>query len=143
MASATPPDDPQSADTSDTSPRWRVTLWAMVSVQLIMSLSFTILSPIMPLFLPQVGVTSIVELDLWSGGLAAVTSFIAAFAAPIWGRLSDKHGRKPMVLRASAAIGILTAVAAAPAWRRRAAALATRSRRWRAGYSSRGCHRDR
>ncbi len=80
----------------------------MVSVQLIMSLSFTILSPVMPLFLPQVGVHGIVALDLWSGGLAAVTSFIAAFAAPIWGRMSDRYGRKPMVLRASACIGILT-----------------------------------
>ncbi len=103
MASAPAPDDDP-----DISPRWRITLVAMVSVQLIMSLSFTILSPIMPLFLPQVGVTTIVELDLWSGGLAAITSFIAAFAAPIWGRMSDKYGRKPMVLRASAAIGILT-----------------------------------
>jgi DHA1 family multidrug resistance protein-like MFS transporter len=108
MASPPPPDPPSPDDNADISPRWRITLWAMVSVQLIMSFSFTILSPIMPLFLPEVGVTSIVELDLWSGGLAAVTSFIAAFAAPIWGRMSDKYGRKPMVLRASAAIGILT-----------------------------------
>ena len=90
------------------SPNWRVTLWAMVTVQLIMSLSFTILSPIMPLFLPELGVTSVTALDLWSGALASVTSFIAAFAAPIWGRLSDRYGRKPMVLRAAAAIGVLT-----------------------------------
>ncbi len=90
------------------SPNWRVTLWAMVSVQLIMSLSFTILSPIMPLFLPEVGVTSITALDLWSGGLASVTSFIAAFAAPIWGRMSDIYGRKPMVLRAAFSIGVIT-----------------------------------
>ena len=93
---------------SGVSPQWRVTLWAMVTVQLIMSLSFTILSPILPLFLPEVGVTSITAIDLWSGSLASVTSFIAAFAAPIWGRLSDRYGRKPMVLRAAAAIGILT-----------------------------------
>jgi DHA1 family multidrug resistance protein-like MFS transporter len=90
------------------SPRWRVTLWAIVTVQLIMSLSFSILSPIMPLFLPELGVTSITGIDLWSGALASVTSFIAAFAAPVWGRLSDKYGRKPMVLRAAASIGILT-----------------------------------
>ncbi len=90
------------------SPRWRVTLWAIVAVQLIMSLSFSILSPIMPLFLPELGVTTITGIDLWAGALASVTSFVAAFAAPVWGRLSDKYGRKPMVLRASASIGILT-----------------------------------
>ena len=91
-------------------PTWRVTLWAMVTVQLVMSLSFSIISPIMPLFLPEVGVTSIVAIDLWSGALASVTSFIAAFASPVWGRLSDRTGRKPMVLRAAAAIGIITIV---------------------------------
>jgi len=90
------------------SPRWRVTLWAIVTVQLIMSLSFSILSPIMPLYLPELGVTTVTGIDLWAGALASVTSFIAAFAAPVWGRLSDKYGRKPMVLRASAGIGILT-----------------------------------
>jgi DHA1 family multidrug resistance protein-like MFS transporter len=99
-----PADDIDSA----ISPRWRVTLWAMVSVQTVMSFSFSILSPIMPLFLPQVGVTSITDIDLWAGGLSSVTSFIAAFAAPVWGRLSDRYGRKPMVLRASASIGLLT-----------------------------------
>ncbi len=92
------------------SPTWRVTLWAMVTVQLVMSLSFSIISPIMPLFLPEVGVTSIVAIDLWSGALASITSFIAAFASPIWGRLSDRTGRKPMVLRAAAAIGFITIV---------------------------------
>lgn len=96
------------AEEDGISPRWRVTLWAIVTVQLIMSLSFSILSPIMPLFLPQLGVTTITGIDLWAGALASITSFIAAFAAPVWGRLSDRYGRKPMVLRASASIGVLT-----------------------------------
>ena len=33
-------------------PRWRVTLWSMVAVQFIMSISFSIVGPIMPLYLP-------------------------------------------------------------------------------------------
>lgn len=100
--------EPLPDDDADLSPRWRVTLWAMVSVQLVMSFSFSILSPIMPLFLPEVGVRTITEIDLWAGALASTTSFIAAFAAPVWGRLSDRYGRKPMVLRASVSIGVLT-----------------------------------
>ncbi len=101
--------DPHAAEEeAGISPRWRVTLWAIVTVQLIMSLSFSILSPIMPLYLPELGVTTITGIDLWAGALASVTSFIAAFAAPVWGRLSDRYGRKPMVLRASASIGVLT-----------------------------------
>ena len=99
---------PAASEEEGYSPRWRVTLWAMVSVQLVMSLSFSILSPIMPLFLPVLGVREVASIDLWAGLLASVTSFIAAFAAPVWGRLSDRYGRKPMVLRASASIGVLT-----------------------------------
>ena len=36
-------------------------LWAMVGIQFIMTMSFTILSPIMPLFLPDLGVNGAVR----------------------------------------------------------------------------------
>ena len=38
--------------------RWQRTLWAMVGIQFIMTASFSFLSPIMPLFLPELGVTT-------------------------------------------------------------------------------------
>ena len=37
---------------------WQTTLWAMVGIQFIMTMSFSFLSPIMPLFLPDLGVTT-------------------------------------------------------------------------------------
>ena len=37
-----------------------------------------------------------------------VTSFVAAFASPVWGRVADQHGRKLMLLRSSLAIGFFT-----------------------------------
>jgi DHA1 family multidrug resistance protein-like MFS transporter len=92
----------------DGSPQWRTTLAAMVAVQVIMSLSFTFLSPILPLFLPEVGVANDTHLYLWSGALAAVTSFMAALVSPLWGRLADRRGRKLMVLRSCVAIGVCT-----------------------------------
>lgn len=94
----------------DGSPAWRVTLWAMVAVQAIMSLSFTFLSPVMPLYLPELGVETDFHLYLWSGFLGSVTSLVAAFTAPMWGRMSDRHGRKLMVLRSAFAISICTAL---------------------------------
>jgi hypothetical protein len=45
---------------------WRVTLWAMVAVQIVMSLSFSILSPVMPLFLPDLGVTDPSSVYFWA-----------------------------------------------------------------------------
>ena len=93
---------------ADDFPRWRTTLWAMVMVQLVMSTSFSFLSPIMPLFLPQIGVHTVSGVDLWAGILASTTSFIGVFVSPLWGRMSDRYGRKLMVLRSSLAISICT-----------------------------------
>jgi DHA1 family multidrug resistance protein-like MFS transporter len=84
----------------------------MVGVQFVMSISFSILSPIMPLFLPQLGVHSVQAIDLWAGVIASVTSFIGIFTAPIWGSMADRYGRKLMVLRSTFGIAIFTALIA-------------------------------
>ncbi len=89
-------------------PPWVRTLWVMVAVQFVMSLGVTVFTPILPLFLPELGVTSIAGIDFWSGLIAAVTPLVAAFASPVWGALGDRYGRKSMVLRASAAISLFT-----------------------------------
>ena len=89
---------------------WARTLWVMVGMQFIMTLSFTVLSPILPLFLPELGVHSPTAIDWWTGILNGATSLVAAFVSPIWGRLSDRHGRKLMLLRSSLAIALFTAL---------------------------------
>jgi DHA1 family multidrug resistance protein-like MFS transporter len=91
-------------------PRWQRTLWTMVGVQFVMSIAFSILSPIMPLLLPQLGVASREAVDVWAGVLASVTSFVAIFTAPIWGGLADRYGRKLMVLRSTLGIAMFTAL---------------------------------
>ena len=88
---------------------WSRTLWVMVGIQFIMTLSFTVLSPILPLFLPQLGVHAPSSIDLWTGILNSVTSLVAAFVSPLWGRLADRRGRKLMLLRSSIAISVFTA----------------------------------
>jgi len=89
---------------------WQRTLWAMVGIQFTMTGAFSFLSPIMPLFLPVLGVQSEAGIDLWAGILNGSTSFVAAFASPLWGRLADQHGRKLMLLRSSCAIAFFTAL---------------------------------
>jgi len=96
---ATPPGEAQP---------WQRTLWTMVGVQFVMSIAFSILSPILPLFLPELGVVSREAVDLWSGVLASVTSCVAIFTAPLWGGLADRYGRKLMVLRSTLGIAIFT-----------------------------------
>jgi DHA1 family multidrug resistance protein-like MFS transporter len=89
-------------------PHWQRTLWTMVGVQFVMSISFSILSPIMPLFLPELGVFSRDAVAVWAGVLASITSFVAIFTAPLWGSLADRYGRKLMVLRSTLGIAIFT-----------------------------------
>jgi DHA1 family multidrug resistance protein-like MFS transporter len=96
------------ADDSGAATRWRNTLWAMVGIQFIMTSAFSMLTPILPLFLPVLGVVSPTAIDIWAGILNGITSLVAAFASPLWGRLGDRRGRKLMLLRASFAIGFFT-----------------------------------
>ncbi|MDA8048475.1 MAG: MFS transporter [Rhodospirillales bacterium] len=92
----------------DAPPGWQATMWWMVGIQFVMTLSFSILTPIVPLFLPDLGVKNASAIDLWAGILTGITSFVAAFVSPFWGRLSDRKGRKLMLLRSSVAIGFFT-----------------------------------
>jgi DHA1 family multidrug resistance protein-like MFS transporter len=89
---------------------WRRTLWAMVGIQFVMTAAISFLSPIIPLMLPALGVETAQGIAIWSGIISGVTSFVAAFASPIWGRLADRQGRKVALLRSSFAIALFTAL---------------------------------
>ncbi len=95
---------PQTEDT------WQRTLWAMVGIQFVMTAAINFLSPIIPLMLPELGVTSPEGVDIWAGVITGSTSFVAAFASPVWGRVADRYGRKQSLLRSSFAIAIFTAL---------------------------------
>jgi DHA1 family multidrug resistance protein-like MFS transporter len=89
---------------------WIRTLWLMVGIQFTMSVALSVVSPILPLFLPELGVTSPGAINFWSGVLNSLNFLIAALVSPIWGLIADKYGRKMMVLRSSLAICIFTAL---------------------------------
>ena len=89
---------------------WQRTLWTMVAIQFINTMAFSVLSPIMPLFLPVLGVETAHAVALWAGILNGITSFVAAFASPLWGRVADRRGRKLMLIRSTLAIGAFTAL---------------------------------
>ena len=67
--------------------QWQRTLWVMVGIQFIMTMAFSVLSPIMPLLLPELGVETASAVNFWAGVLNGVTSFAAAFASPLWDAL--------------------------------------------------------
>src|SRR3954467_11402632 len=89
---------------------WQRTLWAMVFIQFVMTAAINFLSPIIPLMLPELGVTTDAGVFWWSGIITGATSFVAAFASPVWGRVADRYGRKVALLRSSFAIALFTAL---------------------------------
>lgn len=78
----------------------------MVIVQAVMSGSYQISSPFMPQFLIELGVHPLAQVEYWTGAILAVNSLFSAVASPFWGNLSDRTGRKAMVLRSALAVGI-------------------------------------
>ncbi|HVA37354.1 MAG TPA: MFS transporter [Candidatus Dormibacteraeota bacterium] len=82
----------------------------MVTVQGIMSLAFSISTPFLPLFIGDLGVHSIASVDLWSGIISSANFIFAAIVSPMWGAVSDRIGRKAMVIRSSVAVCIFTAL---------------------------------
>ena len=99
----------------EASTNWQPTLWTMVGVQFVMTSAMSVTGPIMPLFLPGLGVHSAQAVDLWAGAIASITSFIGIFAAPVWGSLADRYGRKLMVLRSTFGNAVFTALLAVAA----------------------------
>lgn len=85
---------------------WKILLAMMVTFALMMSSSYTMLIPFLPIYMQsELGATAD-NVSLWSGVTYAVTFAISAFVSPIWGKLSDKMGKKPMIIRASFLLAI-------------------------------------
>uniref|UniRef100_UPI00402AF4EE MFS transporter n=1 Tax=Succinivibrio sp. TaxID=2053619 RepID=UPI00402AF4EE len=85
---------------------WKILLAMMVTFALMMSSSYTMLIPFLPIYMQsELGATAD-NLSLWSGVTYAITFAISAFVSPIWGKLSDKMGKKPMIIRASFLLAI-------------------------------------
>ena len=64
------------------------------------------LIPFLPIYMQsELGATAD-NVSLWSGVTYAITFAISAFVSPIWGKLSDKMGKKPMIIRASFLLAI-------------------------------------
>lgn len=103
---------------ADPDASWRRTFAAMASVQFILAAAFSIVPPVIPLLLPQIGVVDLDEIGIWSGLVLGVTPLTAGIMAPVWGRLVDKLDRRNVIFVACAAAAICTllmSIAATPA----------------------------
>ena len=85
---------------------WKAVLAILTCNVVLMSASYTMLIPFLPMYLiNELGVTSD-NVNMWSGIIFSVTFIVSAVMAHIWGKLSDKKGRKPMAVRAGVGLAI-------------------------------------
>ncbi|RNF38557.1 MFS transporter [Planococcus salinus] len=69
------------------------TILLLMSVQFFVYLGFGIIIPVLPEVIVQQGYS-----DIHVGGLITIYALSSFFTAPLWGRLSDKTGRKKLIL---------------------------------------------
>jgi DHA1 family multidrug resistance protein-like MFS transporter len=69
--------------------------------------SLSMLLPFLPLYVEQLGVSSPAAVVQWSGVAFGATFFGTAITAPLWGRLANRYGRKPRLVRAAVGMAVV------------------------------------
>lgn len=86
---------------------WRRNLAICVFGSFTTLVSLSMLLPFLPLYVQQLGVSSQAAVVQWSGVAFSATFLGTAVTAPIWGRLADRYGRKPMLVRAAVGMAVV------------------------------------
>jgi MFS family permease len=101
--------DPAERDATGARPGhryWRRNLAVAAVGSFTTIVGMTLILPILPLYVRDLGVTSDAAVTTWSGVAYAATFLTAALTAPLWGRLGDRYGRKSMLIRASLGMAV-------------------------------------
>ncbi|HLT58999.1 MAG: MFS transporter [Limnochordales bacterium] len=86
-------------------PYYRKNLYVLWVATFLVSASWTQIMPFLPLFLAEMGVTD--GLDVWAGIAVSAHFVTGIFMMPVWGKLADKYGRKPMAVRAGFSLSVI------------------------------------
>lgn len=80
---------------------WKRTVYISLLCVFCTSFGVSQLAPILPLYFHDLGITTPEGMSLWSGLATGATYLIVCLAAPFWGRIADKKGRKITLIRSS------------------------------------------
>lgn len=72
-------------------------------------MGFSEIMPFLSLYIATLGHYTHQQLNFYSGVVFAVMYCVSAIVSPYWGKLADKKGRKPMILRASLGMAVVIA----------------------------------
>ncbi|MBU3845183.1 MAG: MFS transporter [Candidatus Anaerobiospirillum pullicola] len=85
---------------------WKVVLAIMTCNVVLMSASYTMLIPFLPLYLRDELGANPETLNMWTGAIFAISFAVCAVMAPIWGKMTDSKGKKLMIIRSSSLIAL-------------------------------------
>ena len=85
----------------------RLSFVVLLVSQLAATMGFTFVLPFMPIYVQSLGVEDMGGAAAWAGVINSSTAVTMALAAPLWGKLGDRVGLKPMLLRATVAGSIV------------------------------------
>lgn len=90
-------------------PIWKKNLFVLSIAVFIAGIAFSEIMPFLSLYINTLGNFSHQQLNFWSGIVYSGTFIVSAVVSPWWGKLADKKGRKPMILRAGIGMSIVIA----------------------------------
>jgi len=92
--------------------QWQRNLYTLWAAQFLAQVGLSLVVPFMPLYISALGVPRLADVERWSGILFAAPFLMQTLAAPLWGVVGDRYGRKIMIVRALGGIGLTTILAA-------------------------------
>lgn len=93
-------------DAQSGTPKWKANLAAAAVAQFLCIVGWNASIPFLPLYVRELGVTDLHQVELWSGLLAAAGSAASFLVFPFWGALSDRMGHKWNTVRAALGIAV-------------------------------------
>ena len=91
---------------------WKRNLYVCWLGSFLTSSALSQVAPILPIYIRELGVTDVSSAAMWVGFAFGSTTLMMTFFSPIWGKLADEYGRKPMLLRASLGMAVVLALTA-------------------------------
>ncbi len=79
---------------------WKFTLGVLVIAQILSAVGFSMIFPFLPLYIEDLGSAGGHSTELLAGLVISVQGITMMIAAPVWGAVADRFGRKKMIMRA-------------------------------------------
>lgn len=86
---------------------WKINLLILCFGQFMVMAGMTMIMPFIPLYIQELGITDPKENAIWAGAIFAGSFVTSFFFQPLWGKLSDRYGRKLMLLRSGFGMSVV------------------------------------